>query len=99
MELVKIFNNINNYVDKEIEINGWIRNHRKQKEFGFIDFSDGTCFKHIQLVYNNGLKEFEEIQKLHVGCAIEVIGTLVKSEGAGQEFEVKVKEIKLLGDC
>ena len=43
-------------VGKEIELFGWIKNHRKQKEFGFIDFSDGTCFKHLQLVYNDKLK-------------------------------------------
>ena len=59
MELVKIFSNLNNYIDKEIEINGWIRSHRKQKEFGFIDFSDGTCFKHIQVVYDDKLNNFE----------------------------------------
>ena len=34
-----------NYIDKEVEIEGWVRNHRKQKEFGFIDFNDGTYFK------------------------------------------------------
>ena len=35
------------YLGKEIKVQGWIRNHRPQKEFGFIDFSDGTCFKHL----------------------------------------------------
>ena len=44
-------------------------------------------------------EEFEEIQKYHVGCAITVKGTVVPSEGAGQEFEVKVSSIKLEGDC
>ena len=38
------------YLDKEVEVSGWIRNHRPQKEFGFIDFSDGTSFKHLQVV-------------------------------------------------
>ena len=67
---------IEKYLDKDIELKGWIRNHRKQKEFGFIDFSDGTCFKHIQLVYDNSLKDFETIQKYHNGSAITVIGTV-----------------------
>src|SRR5574344_1381506 len=99
MELVKIFNNINNYVDKEIEINGWIRNHRKQKEFGFIDFSDGTCFKHIQVVYDNKLKDFDDVQKIKVGSSISAKGIVRKSPAQGQDFEVSAEEITLLGDC
>ena len=53
MDLRDLFLNIKDYVGKEVNLSGWIRNHRKQKEFGFIDFSDGTCFKHIQIVYDN----------------------------------------------
>ena len=41
------------YVGKLITVEGWVRNHRKQKEFGFIDFSDGTYFKHLQIVYDD----------------------------------------------
>ena len=99
MKLVDLFKNIEDYLDKDIEVNGWIRSHRKQAYFGFIDFSDGTSFKHLQIVYTNELKEFEEISKLHIGSSIKVIGTLVKSEGAGQDYELKAKEIILLGDC
>ena len=49
MDLKELYQNVEENLGKEIELKGWIRNHRKQKEFGFIDFSDGTCFKHIQL--------------------------------------------------
>ena len=99
MDLKELYESIETYLDKEITLQGWIRNHRKQKEFGFIDFSDGTCFKHIQLVYDNKLSDFEEIQKFHIGCSITVEGTLIKSEGSGQDYEVKVNNIKLEGDC
>ena len=99
MDLRELYLDIEKYLDKEIVLQGWIRNHRKQKEFGFIDFSDGTCFKHIQLVYDNKLSDFEEIQKFHIGSAITVVGTLIKSQGSGQDYEVSVKTIKLEGDC
>ncbi len=99
MDLKDLYLKIDEYLDKEVTLQGWIRNHRKQKEFGFIDFSDGTCFKHIQLVYDNKLSDFEEIQKFHIGCAITVKGILIKSEGSGQDYEVKVESIKLEGDC
>ena len=52
------------YLNKDIELQGWIKNHRKQKEFGFIDFNDGTYFKNMQVVYDNELSNFEEIAKI-----------------------------------
>ena len=89
----------NDYIGKEVTISGWIRNHRKQKEFGFIDFNDGTYIKNLQIVYDNKLKDFDEIQKLHIGSAITVKGKIVKSEGAGQAFDMKLVSYVLEGDC
>ena len=99
MDLKELFEKSQELLGSEIKLQGWIRNHRKQKDFGFIDFSDGTCFKHIQLVYTSDLANFEEIAKLHIGCAITVTGTLIESEGAGQDYEIKVSNIVLEGDC
>ncbi len=70
-----------------------------KKEFGFIDFSDGTSFKHLQVVYTKDLNDFEKIVKLHNGSSIKVVGDYVKSEGSGQAYELKAKTIELLGDC
>lgn len=98
MEIKYIFDNAKDLVDKEVILNGWIRNHRPQKEFGFIDFSDGTCFKHLQIVYDNTLSNFDSVSKLLVGSSISVEGTLVKSSG-NQEYEVKAKNIAILDSC
>ena len=98
MEIKYIFDNAKDLVDKEVILNGWIRNHRPQKEFGFIDFSDGTCFKHLQIVYDNTLINFLDVSKLLVGSSISVEGTLVKSSG-NQEHEVKAKSITILDSC
>ena len=99
MNIKEIYEKKESLIGKEIEVSGWIRNHRKQKEFGFIDFSDGTCFKHLQVVYDNTNDNFLDIQKYHIGSAIKVKGILVKSEGKEQDIEVKAKDIILLGDC
>ena len=88
-----------NIKNKEVTISGWIRNHRKQKEFGFIDFNDGTYFKNLQIVYDNKLDNFEEIQKLHIGSAITVTGKVIESQGSGQAIEMQLKSFKLEGDC
>ena len=99
MDIKEIYEKKESLIGKEIEVSGWIRNHRKQKEFGFIDFSDGTCFKHLQVVYDNTNDNFLDIQKYHIGSAIKVKGILVKSEGKEQDIEVKAKDVVLLGDC
>lgn len=83
-------------IDKEVVLQGWIRNHRRQKEFGFIDFYDGTCFGTIQIVYEKNLDNFDEIQKFLVGSAITVKGVVAASNG-NQPFEIKATNIKLEG--
>ena len=86
MDVKELYEKIEKLMGKEITLSGWVRNHRKQKEFGFIDFSDGTCFKHVQLVYKDSLKDFEEITKIKIGSSIEVKGKVIESEGSGQDF-------------
>ena len=87
------------YIDKEIKISGWIKNHRKQAHFGFIDLSDGTYFKSLQVVYDDKLKNFDEITKLKLGSAITVKGKLIKSPKEGQAFELIMNSFVLEGDC
>ena len=87
------------FIGKEVTVQGWIRNHRKQKDFGFIDFNDGTYFKNLQIVYDNNLDNFDEIQRLHIGSAISAHGLIIKSEGTGQSIEMKLLDLKLEGDC
>lgn len=99
IDVKDIYSDYKKYIDKEVVLQGWVRNHRKQKEFGFIDFNDGTYFKPVQVVYDDKLESFEEIQKIKIGSAIEVKGTVISSPAKGQDFELQVIDIKLLGDC
>ena len=87
------------YIDQKIEISGWVKNHRKQAHFGFIDLFDGTTFKTLQVVYDDSLKNFEEITKIKLGSAITVKGKLIKSPKEGQEFELSLESFILEGDC
>ena len=98
MDLKEIYLDYKKYLNKDIEIQGWIKNHRKQKEFGFIDFNDGTYFKNLQVVYDNALSNFENITKMHIGSAVTVKGTLIESQGK-QDFELKATDVVLEGDC
>ena len=99
MDIKEIYESYKDYIDKEVEVEGWIKKHRKQKEIGFIDLSDGTCFKILQIVYDKSTKDFDYIGKIHYGSSIKVKGKIIKSPGKGQEFEMFAKEIELIGDC
>ena len=96
MEIKEVFKKEKDLIKKEIEVKGWIRKHRKQKEIGFIDLSDGTTIKQLQLVYDKSLKDFDSIQKIHFGSSIKVKGILEKERDI---IELKVKELILIGDC
>ena len=98
MDLKDLLKNISEYVNKEVVLEGWVRNNRNQSNFGFIDFNDGTCFKSLQLVYENELSNFDMISHIRVGSAIRVKGNIVESVGSRQSYELKVSDMELLGD-
>ncbi len=84
---------------QEVILFGWIRNNRAQKEFGFINLNDGTCFETIQVVYENEyLDNFKDVQKYRVGSAIKIQGILVITPNMKQPFEIKSRDIELIGD-
>jgi asparaginyl-tRNA synthetase len=84
---------------KEITLFGWVRNNRAQKEFGFLNLNDGTFFETIQVVYESELLEtFKDVQKFRVGVSVRVKGIVVNTPDRKQPFEIKAREIELLGD-
>ena len=100
MELInvrEIFRNQKEYENKEITIGGWVRSNRNSKNFGFVVVNDGTFFEPIQVVYGNGLSNYDEISKINVGAAIIVRGQLVLTPEAKQPFELQATEVVIEG--
>ncbi len=96
MEIIKnLFSNIDNYNNKEITVEGWVRTVRDSKTFGFIELNDGSFFKNIQIVFDDTLENFTDICKLPISSSIKVTGTFIKTNGAKQPFEIKAKEINI----
>lgn len=85
------------FFDKDIIMTGWVRTNRLSKTFGFIELNDGSAYKNIQVVYDDTLTNFEDVSKISIGSALEISGTLVKSEGDKQAFELKAKNINIVG--
>jgi len=94
----EIFRNKEQYLDKEVEIGGWVRSIRDSKTFGFIVLNDGTFFEPIQVVYNDNMDNFAQVSKLNVGAALIVKGTLVATPQAKQPFEIQAKEVFIEGE-
>ncbi|HEY8364972.1 MAG TPA: asparagine--tRNA ligase [Haloplasmataceae bacterium] len=94
----QLFRDIQKYQGTIVEISGWVRNNRAQKQFGFLMVNDGTFFETIQVVYDQEMNNFKEIQKYRVGSAVKIIGKVELTPNAKQLFEIKATEIELLGD-
>ena len=85
------------FLEKEVTVGGWVRSIRGSKNFGFIVVNDGTFFEPLQVVYHDKLPNFAEVEKLNVGAAIIVKGTLVATPQAKQPFEVQAEEVLVEG--
>ena len=99
MYLHELWEKEKDYIGANICVSGWIRSHRDSKDLGFIELSDGTSMKRLQVVYDKGTEDFEEIGSIPFGSSIEVYGELVQSEGKNQSVELKAKRVKVLGKC
>lgn len=82
-----------------IQVQGWVRTNRNNKNVGFIELNDGTYFRNIQLVYSADLAQFEEITHYLTGSALTVSGKLKLTPENKQPFELDVKEVSLEGNC
>ena len=83
----------------EIEVVGWIKTARESKNVGFIELGDGSCFKNVQVVYETNNINPNITKQLNTGTAIGVKGELVLTTEMQQPFEIRAREIEILGEC
>ena len=98
--LVKdLYRNTKKYENEIVSLEGWVRTLRDSKTFGFIELNDGSFFKNVQIVFNDELKNFEDIRKLSISSSISVTGKLLITENAKQPFEIHATDIEILSLC
>ena len=96
MDLVKIkdiFTSPN--INKNITIGGWVRAFRAKK---FIELNDGSSIKNIQCVISDSSIDEKILKKISIGSSLKIKGDLIKSIGKGQNFEIQILSIELLGE-
>jgi len=80
---------------QEINAKGWVRTFRNNQ---FIALNDGSTINNIQCVVDFENTPDETLKRITTGAAVSVTGTLVESQGAGQKYEIQVKQLEILGD-
>lgn len=97
-DISAFYKDLDAYAGKTVTVCGWARSIRDSKTLGFIDLNDGTCFKGVQVVFEDGkIDNFKEIAAQNVGAALIVTGELIATPEAKQPFEIHAHEIKVEG--
>ena len=83
---------------KQVTVCGWAKTVRDSKVFGFIELNDGSCFKSLQIVFEQSrIDNFDEVARLNVGSALVVTGTVVMTPENKQPLEIKATRIEVEG--
>ncbi len=81
----------------EVNIKGWVRTRRGNKNVSFIALNDGSTIHNIQVVVDNEKFGDEYLKPITTGACISVVGTLVESMGQGQKVEIQATKIDIYG--
>jgi asparaginyl-tRNA synthetase len=87
------------FLEKEIEVSGWVRTVRSSGEVAFIELNDGSFFKGLQIVVNSGLANFKELENINIGSSLKVLGRLIPSPASGQAFELSAQTIAIINEA
>lgn len=95
LEVKQLYDKQQDLNGKVVKLAGWVKSCRSNGNFGFIDFTDGTCFKTVQIVFDKKLDNFDEIEKLNAGSTIYCTGEFMLTPENKQPFEVKAQNIQI----
>ncbi len=84
---------------REITVEGWIRTKRDSKSVCFMEVTDGSCLKNLQVIIDKNVFDLtREIEKISTGASVVIQGKLVASPGKNQNVELQGHEIEILGE-
>lgn len=97
---------------KDIQVNGWVKSIRRQKKVSFAVITDGSSAQGLQAVLSDASlsKQFVLVSttlsatthaysRLTNGTSVRLSGRLTESRGPGQDHELKVDSLEVLGEC
>ena len=81
----------------EINVKGWVRTRRENKNVSFVALNDGSTVNNIQIVVDVTKFPEEQLKLITTGAALSVCGVLTESLGQGQSVEIQAREIVVYG--
>ena len=81
----------------EINVKGWVRTRRGNKNVSFVALNDGSTVNNIQIVVDVTKFPEEQLKLITTGAALSVCGVLTESIGQGQSVEIQAREIVVYG--
>ena len=87
-------------VGEKVTVAGWVRTHRAQKTFSFVELNDGSEVSNLQIIVDNKTPGYESlIEKIATGASISVTGIVKESPGQGQSVEIAAESFKVIGEA
>lgn len=93
----KLLADADSLIGTDVEVKGWVRTRRGNKNVQFVALNDGSTIKNIQIVFDLSRFSEEQLKPITTGASLRVDGTLVASQGKGQTVEIQAKELEIYG--
>ena len=84
-------------IGSEVDVMGWVRTRRGNKNVQFVALNDGSTIRNLQIVFDLGKFNDEDLKAVTTGSSIHVRGKLVESMGKGQTCEVQADTLEIFG--
>ncbi len=99
-EIVNLLkNDVSELLNTTINVKGWVRTKRGNKQVAFIALNDGSTILNLQIVADLAKFPEDTMKRITTGASLNITGQLVKSQGQGQSVEVQADTIEIYGDC
>lgn len=82
--------------NQQVLVKAWVRTFRSNR---FIALNDGSGINNIQAVIDFEQTDENTLKRITTGACVSVSGELVPSQGKGQDVEIQVSTIAILGDA
>ena len=97
IRIVDLLNDGESLVGKKVDVKGWVRTRRGNKNVQFVALNDGSTIKNLQIVFDLANFSEEDLKPITTGASIHVQGELVASQGKGQSVEILAQELEIYG--
>ena len=97
IRIVDLLNDGESLVCKKVDVKGWVRTRRGNKNVQFVALNDGSTIKNLQIVFDLANFSEEDLKPITTGASIHVQGELVASQGKGQSVEILAQELEIYG--